>query len=179
MLEAWLGAGHDLGNHTYSHRRLSDTPLPEYQADVFRGERVTRPLMAARGRQLKYFRHPTLNTGPDLPTKRPFEQFLATRGYVVAPVTIDNDEYLYAAAYDRARSRGDSVLMARLGHDYVRYMLKVFEFYERLSRQVLGREIPQVLLLHSNRLNAEYLDDLAAALIGRGGLGHIPELSAG
>jgi peptidoglycan/xylan/chitin deacetylase (PgdA/CDA1 family) len=83
LLEAWLDAGHDLGNHTYSHVRLYDTPLAAYQADVLRGERVTRALMAGRGRRPRYFRHPTLNTGPDLPTKRAFERFLADHGYAV------------------------------------------------------------------------------------------------
>lgn len=168
LLEAWLDAGHDLGNHTYSHVRLYDTPLAAYQADVLRGEQVTRALMAARGRPLRYFRHPTLNTGPDLPTKRAFERFLADHGYVVAPVTIDNDEFLYAAAYDRARARGDQARMDSVGHDYVRYMTDTFGFYEGLSRQVLGREIPQVLLLHANALNAEYLDELIVELKGRG-----------
>ena len=168
LLEAWLDAGHDLGNHTYSHLRLYDTPLAAYEDDVMRGERVTRALMAARGRELRYFRHPTLNTGPDLPTKKAFEQFLSSHGYVVAPVTIDNDEYLYAAAYDRAQARGDAGLMARLGKDYLRYMQEVFAFYETLSRRILGREMTHILLLHSNRLNAEYLGDLAAALKARG-----------
>lgn len=168
LLEAWLDAGHDLGNHTFSHMRFYDATLAEYQADVLRGERVTRTLMTERGRQLRYFRHPTLNTGRDLETKKAFEQFLADHGYVVAPVTIDNDEYLYASAYDRARARGDAALMRRLGQDYLRYMREVFQFYEALSARILGREIPQVLLLHANRLNGDYLDDLVETLKLRG-----------
>ena len=92
LLAAWLDAGHDLGNHSYSHRRLYDTPLAEFQEDVLRGERVTRRLHAERGRRPRYFRHPTLNTGPDAVTKAAFEEFLAAHGYTVAPVTIDNDE---------------------------------------------------------------------------------------
>lgn len=168
LLTAWLDAGHDLGNHSYSHRRLYDTPLAEFQEDVLRGERVTRRLLAERGRRPRYFRHPTLNTGPDSATKTAFEGFLTEHGYAVAPVTIDNDEYLHAAAYDRARTRGDRAAMARIGRDYLRYMTEVFDFYERLSRRLYGREIPQILLLHANALNAEYLDDLAAIMRTRG-----------
>jgi hypothetical protein len=148
--------------------RLYDTPLAEYQADVLKGERVTRALMNARGRTLKYFRHPTLNTGPDLPTKQAFERFLTEHGYLIAPVTMDNDEYLYAAAYDHARARKDPGLMERLERDYVRYMRETFAFYERVSVETLGREIPQVLLLHVNALNAARLPDLAAELRARG-----------
>ncbi|HSD31897.1 MAG TPA: polysaccharide deacetylase family protein [Gemmatimonadales bacterium] len=168
LLDAWLDAGLDLGNHTYSHLRLYDATLADFQADVLRGERVTRRLMAARGRHPRYFRHPTLNTGRDLATKRALERFLADNGYAVAPVTIDSDEYLYALAYDRARARGDRVMMDRLGRDYLRYMREIFGFYEQLSRSLLGREPAQVLLLHANALNADWLDELAAMIAGRG-----------
>jgi hypothetical protein len=107
-------------------------------------------------------------TGRDLAAKRALERFLDEHGYVVAPVTIDNDEYLYAFAYDRARARGDAALMRRLGQDYLRYMREVFQFYETLSARILGREIPQVLLLHANLLNSEYLDDLVEIMKLRG-----------
>jgi len=168
LLAAWLDAGLDLGNHTYSHLRLYGATLADFQGDVLRGERVTRRLLAARGARPRYFRHPTLNTGRDLATKAAVERFLADHGYAVAPVTIDNDEYLYALAYDRARARGDRAQMDRLGQDYVRYMAEVFGYYERLSRSLLGREPAQVLLLHANALNADWLDELAAMIAGRG-----------
>lgn len=154
--------------HTYSHLRLYDATLAAFQADVLRGERVTRRLMAARGRHPRYFRHPTLNTGRDLATKLALERFLADNGYTVAPVTIDSDEYLYALAYERARARGDSVMMDRLGRDYLRYMQEIFGFYEQLSQSLLGREPAQVLLLHANALNADWLDEVAAMIAGRG-----------
>jgi len=168
LLEAWLVAGHDLGNHSYSHPWLYDTPLEEFEADVIRGEAVTSKLLAERGRRLRYFRHPRLNTGPDIATKAAFEKFLAERGYRIAPVTIDNDEYIYALAYFNASVEDDSALMALIGQDYIRYMAEVFEFYEELSRALLEREPTQVLLLHANRLNADYIDGLADMLRGRG-----------
>jgi peptidoglycan/xylan/chitin deacetylase (PgdA/CDA1 family) len=168
LLASWLDHGHELGNHTYSHRRLYDTRVAAWGDDVLRGERVTRALMAERGRALRYFRHPTLNTGRDLAAKAEADRFLADHGYLVAPVTVDNDEYLYALAYDRARARGDSLGVRRLGADYVRYMEEMFAYCERLSVAVVGREIPQVLLVHANWLNADYLPGLAEMLRRRG-----------
>ncbi|MBC8646525.1 MAG: polysaccharide deacetylase family protein, partial [Thermoanaerobaculia bacterium] len=164
-LAAWRDAGADLGNHTYSHMRFYGATLEEMQADVLRGERVTSRLL---GRRPKYFRHPTLNTGRSRAAKTAFERFLAHNGYRIAPVTIDNDEYLYALAYDRARGEGDAARMARIGADYIRYMEEIFAFFEALSRDFLGREPPQVLLLHANALNAEYLDELVAMVARRG-----------
>ncbi|MGH7729977.1 MAG: hypothetical protein ACRENJ_01865 [Candidatus Eiseniibacteriota bacterium] len=55
--------------------------LAEFEADVLCGERVTRRLLADRGRTLRYYRHPTLNTGPDVATKTAFETFLTAHGY--------------------------------------------------------------------------------------------------
>jgi len=168
VLRMWLEAGLELGNHTYSHGDLNRTPLEEFQADVIRGETVTRRLMEATGRKIRYFRHPLLHVGQALEQRRAFEAFLAARGYTVAPVTVDSDEFLYADAYAQARRRGDAAAAARIGDDYLRYMDEVFAFFEEVSRRVVGREIRQVLLLHANTLNADRFDALAEALVRRG-----------
>jgi hypothetical protein len=100
----------------------------------------------------------------ELTKKRAFEKFLRGRGYVNAPVTIDNDEYIYADVYARA----DAETKEKVAADYVRYMDSVFAFYEQLSRDTLGYEPPQVLLLHDNVLNADHLDALVAMVRRRG-----------
>ena len=168
VLRLWLQAGHELGNHTYSHRDLNRQPLDWFQQDVIRGETVTRRLLAEKKGSLRYFRHPFLHVGLELDKRRAFETFLAGRGYTVAPVTIDNDEYIYASAYSDALRGGDAALATRLGDDYLRYMESVFAFIEGVSRGLLGREIPQVLLLHANALNADRFPALAAMMKGRG-----------
>lgn len=168
VLRQWLEAGHELGNHTYSHRDLNTQPLEWFEQDVVRGETVTRRLLAEKKRSLRYFRHPFLHVGLDLDKRRAFETFLAERGYEIAPVTVDNDEYVYAFAYADARRRGDAAMATRLADDYLRYMESVFAFIEGVSRGLLGREIPQVLLLHANALNADRFPQLAAIMKGRG-----------
>jgi peptidoglycan/xylan/chitin deacetylase (PgdA/CDA1 family) len=168
LLRMWVDAGLELGNHSYSHWDLDRTPLPQFQADVIRGEAVTRRLLQARGQTLRYFRHPFLHVGEELGKRRAFEAFLATRGYTVAPVTVDNDEYVYAAVYADALRRGDAAAAARIGDDYLRYMDEVFSFFEGVSRKAAGREIPHVLLLHANSLNADRFGALAEALVRRG-----------
>jgi peptidoglycan/xylan/chitin deacetylase (PgdA/CDA1 family) len=168
LLKMWLDAGLELGNHTYSHRDLNRMPLEEFQADVIRGEAVTRRLLETRGRKLRYFRHPFLHVGEELQKRRAFEAFLAARGYTVAPVSVDNDDYVYAAAYARALRRGDAAAAARIGDDYLRYMEEVFLFFEGASRRIVGREIRQILLLHANSLNADRFGALAEALVRRG-----------
>jgi peptidoglycan/xylan/chitin deacetylase (PgdA/CDA1 family) len=166
--QLWVDAGLELGNHGYSHRDLNTRPLEEVLADVLRGDTVTGALLAARGTTPRYFRHPFLHVGASLATRDAFERFLAARGYAVAPVTIDNDEFVYAEAYAKALRRGDAARATRIAVDYLRYMDEVFAYFEDVSRRVSGREIPQILLLHVNSLNADRFDRLADAIARRG-----------
>ena len=168
VLKTWLEAGFELGNHTYSHHDLNTTPLEEFEADVVRGEPVTRGLLSERGQRLRYFRHPFLHVGLDLEKRRAFESFLAARGYTIAPVTIDNDEYVYAFVYAGALRRGDLAMASKVAADYLRYMKAVVAFSEDASRNLLGREIRQVLLLHANALNADCFGKLAESMKARG-----------
>ena len=168
VLRQWIDAGLELGNHTYSHRSLNRLPLDEFEADVLRGEPVTRSLLAEKGKSLRYFRHPFLQVGLELPKRRAFEKFLAERGYTIAPVTIDNDEYVFAFVYADALRRGDKASADRVAGAYLDYMEQVFTFVEELSRRVTGREIAQVLLIHANALNSDHFDALATRIEKRG-----------
>src|SRR5918911_3782492 len=160
VLKMWLDAGAELGNHTYSHLSLNSHPLAAVEQDLIRGEAVTKRLLGERGMRLRYFRHPVLHTGPDIETKKAFEKFLAAHGYTIAPVTIDNQDFIFAVVYARAKRRGDMRLMKRVVDEYIPYMERIFEFFEKLSVDVLGYEVKQVLLLHASELNADHFDDL-------------------
>jgi peptidoglycan/xylan/chitin deacetylase (PgdA/CDA1 family) len=168
LLEAWIDAGQDLGNHTYSHLWFFESDAERFIADIERGEQVWRPLMEARGPFVPYLRHPRLNTGPTAEERARVEQYLDAVGYRVAPVTIDNYDYLFANAYARSLERGDAARAAQIGEAYLVYMDRVFAFYESQSVTILGYEPPQVLLLHANRLNADHLPRLLGRIRDRG-----------
>lgn len=160
ILEKWLKAKMDLGNHTYSHVYINNTAIEDYKKDVLRGELITRPLMNRYNKELKYFRHPQLRTGPTDAYRKELTDFLNQNEYKIAPVTIDNDEYIYAYCYSRANEKSNTDLMQIIASDYLVYMEKIFVFYENLSKEFLGYELPQTLLIHANNLNADYLDEL-------------------
>jgi peptidoglycan/xylan/chitin deacetylase (PgdA/CDA1 family) len=165
LLRQWARAGLELGNHGYSHVDFHTTPVDAYITDVARGDSVTRLVLAEAGRRPRFFRHPFLHSGRTLEDRRRFEASLAERGYRVAPVTIDNGDYLFAAAYDHAPA--DSV-RRRVADEYVAYMERVTAFYEQQSVSLLGRDIPHVLLLHANNLNADHFGRLAEMYVRRG-----------
>ncbi len=168
VLRLWTEAGLELGNHTYSHQSLNRTPLAQFEADVVRGEPVTKGLLAERGWTLRWFRHPFLQVGLELEKRREFETFLAERGYRVAPVTVDNDEYVFAFVYADALRRGERERAAKVAAEYLDYMDGVFAFVEEVSRNLAGREIAQVLLVHANELNADHLGALLDRVAARG-----------
>lgn len=168
LLERWLDAGHGLGNHTATHRGLTRQSAAEYQEDIVQGERTTAPLLAARGDTLRYFRYPFLHAGDTAEKKAAVEVFLAARGYTVAPVTLDNSDWVFARAYARAAEHGDSDAMERVGMAYVAFMETNAAHFEDWSVEVLGYEPPQILLVHANQLNADYFAEVAAMLERRG-----------
>lgn len=168
MLRSWIRAGFELGNHTYSHPSLNRVPLEAFEADLLRGETVIRPLMQRSGKILRWFRHPFLHQGTTPEVRTAFRDFLAAHGYVVAPVTVNNSEWVFAAAYARAQADGDEAAARRIGAAYVPYMEAVFAQAEQLALDLFGRPIRHVLVLHANSLNADYFDALAAMLRQRG-----------
>lgn len=168
LLEDWVSAGFELGNHTYSHIDLHAAPVDDVLADVVRGEPVARSLLAKKGKKLRYFRHPFLHRGRDAETRLQLEEYLQDHGYRVAPVTIDNYDYIFAAAFDRAIASGDGDAEQRILATYLAYIQDVVSYYEQQSSALFGREMRQVLLLHANQLNARAFDALARSLKSRG-----------
>jgi peptidoglycan/xylan/chitin deacetylase (PgdA/CDA1 family) len=106
VLHKWLDAGLELGNHTYSHPYLGEIGLQGFLDDIVKGEVITRPLLAARGRKLEWFRYPFLASGSG-DTAQAVEDFLAKRGYRIAPVTADYADYSFEGPCTRHLRAGD------------------------------------------------------------------------
>jgi peptidoglycan/xylan/chitin deacetylase (PgdA/CDA1 family) len=167
-LNMWLDAGFELGNHTYAHTSLNRAGLKEFEESVIQGETVTRLLQAQHKMTMRYFRHPYLDTGRDLQTRREAEAFLVSRGYRIAPVTMDAWDWMFARVYDDAKKRGDVAAQADVVKSYLSYTTQVFDYYEKFSRELLGYEPKQILLLHGNNLEAEHIGELFDLLRKRG-----------
>jgi peptidoglycan/xylan/chitin deacetylase (PgdA/CDA1 family) len=167
-LRMWLDYGFVIGNHTYSHSSLNQVGLKAWEDDVIHGENVTRLLLAEHHMKLRYFRHPFLDTGRDLETRRQAEAFLVERGYRIAPVTLDAWDWMYAPVYDDAKKRGDTTLQEELVHSYLSYSDSVFAYSEQLAKQLMGYEPKQILLLHGNQLEADHIGELLDVMRKRG-----------
>ena len=167
-LSMWLDAGFELGNHTFSHWSLNKVGLKTWEDDVIQGESVTRLLLSQRNLKLRFFRHPFLDTGRDLETRRQADAFLAARGYRIAPVTLDAWDWMFAGVYEDAKKRGDTALQQDLVKAYLAHTGEVFAYSEKLSQEVVGYEPKQILLLHANQLEADHFAELAELIRKRG-----------
>lgn len=162
LLKSWLAAGLDLGNHTYSHPDYNTLSSANFFKEIIKGEQVTRKLMTVHNKKLAYFRHPFLHVGDTKAKSDSLNQFLAAHHYVAAPVTFDNADYLFAVAYKRAQDKKDDKLIKQIGDDYISYMEQKVLYFEKQSQALFARQIKQILLLHANALNADYLPALAS-----------------
>ncbi len=163
-LSMWLENGFELGNHTFSHMSLNNVPLQSWEDDVVRGETVTRFLQSQHNIKMRYFRHPYLDVGRDLQTRRAAEAFLVQRGYHIAPITMDAWDWMFARVYEDARKRGDAPLQQQIVSAYLSYTTTVFDYFEKFSRDLLGYEPKQILLIHGNWLEADHLGELTGSI---------------
>ena len=168
VLAQWLDAGFDLGNHTYSHPSLNKVPLSQFEDNVIKGEVIMRPLIEERGRKLVWFRYPFLDSGMNVEVHQAALDFLRERHYRVAPVTVDYKDYIFAGAYSRKLRAGDPETAEKIKQAYLEYVDAGFASAERISHDLLGYELPQILLIHCSQLNSVTLPDSIARMRKRG-----------
>lgn len=150
VLELWRAAGHPLGNHTWSHRRLTAADATRFEAEIVRNEALLAPL----GEGSRWFRYPYLAEGETPEVRARARGFLAGRGYRVASVTLDFGDWAYNAAYARCRDKGDAAAVVALEARFLAAARDSLDRAKALSRQLYGREIPLVLLMHVGAFDA-------------------------
>jgi peptidoglycan/xylan/chitin deacetylase (PgdA/CDA1 family) len=168
VVEQWLNAGFEVGNHTYSHKSASKVPVDQFQDDVVKGEVITRALLEHRGQQLAWLRYPYLHSGATAEAHQAIADFLEQRKYRVAPVTVDYADYTFAGAYVRELRRGNIEGAEKVKQAYLDQVDVGFNYAERSSVELFGREIAQILLIHCNELNSVTLRESISRMRKRG-----------
>jgi peptidoglycan/xylan/chitin deacetylase (PgdA/CDA1 family) len=168
LLRQWVDQGMMLGNHTYSHPDFNRLTVEQFEDEITKGEVITRQLMRARQPYQLYFRHPMTHTGDTLEKKEAIERFLAARGYKITPHTIENSDFIFNVPYAEAVQKKDEALARRLRDEYLALTITAIEFAEKISPQIFGREIPQILLIHANDINADCLNEMLKQFEARG-----------
>ncbi|MEW6055528.1 MAG: polysaccharide deacetylase family protein [Bdellovibrionota bacterium] len=162
ILQAWVAAGHKLGNHTFSHLNLNSVALKRYLEDIEKNEAILKEY--AHGEEYRIFRYPYLIEGGTRIKRSGVREYLAEKGYQIAQVTIDFNDFLWNAPLARCLKQKNWNEIKKLKKSYIKAATEQFRLAQTVSQKVFGRQIRHILLIHIGTLNALAMDDLIAAL---------------
>jgi peptidoglycan/xylan/chitin deacetylase (PgdA/CDA1 family) len=163
----WVQAGYQIGNHTFSHHGLDGVSAEAYENDIVANEAILKEF-AAPGADWHWFRYPHLSEGDTLEKKQAVRHFLEGRNYRVAQVTVDYPDWLFDAAYGRCVEQGKTDRIDWLKNIYLDKAIHSFVEAQSLSRQLFGRAVPQIFLVHYSRFTGEVMPELLAELKAHG-----------
>lgn len=165
-LKRWLkNKNVTAGNHSYSHMNYADTTLEAFQLDILKGEMETSKILKRRP---SYFRFPFNSLGNDSVAHNQIRQFLTQHSYIHTPFTIESEDWAYNTLYEEALSKNNPEAAQAIGKQYVMQTLRLFEYFEKLSKELYGRNIKHIYLCHDNKLNTDYIPELVNRLRERG-----------
>jgi peptidoglycan/xylan/chitin deacetylase (PgdA/CDA1 family) len=160
ILDRWLAAGHELGNHSFAHPSLTRSTAEAWIADADKGRAGLDAFLRERERVLRFFRFPYLNEGDTAAKVDAAREWLARTGQRNLTVTIDDQDWSYEEPWLAAQRAGDAAALARVASDYHAALQLSVRHAEATGDRVLGRRTPQVLLLHANAVGAAQWDRL-------------------
>ena len=154
----WVEGGQPLANHTYSHIDLSTNAVDAFMRDVALNEPVL--MLLSRADEWRWFRYPYLHEGETLAKRDAVRAALAARGYRIAQVTLDYEDYMWNSAYARCTDKRDATSIAWLKRSYLETAAGYLRGNREMAKLVYGREIDHVLLLHLGAFSETILPSL-------------------
>lgn len=158
MARAWGEAGHAIGNHTMTHPDLNSTTttLAQYQKEVLDCDAIIKTMPGYR----KWLRFTYLREGNTTEKRDGMRAFLAQLGYRNAYVSLDTSDWRLEEKLIEMLTRDPKADLAPLKKTYLAHIRQRALAYRALAQRLQGRDIPQVILLHHNLINALWLDDM-------------------
>jgi len=160
LLEGWVEAGYELGNHAGGHLDDSSAAADALIADAAAGRAGLAGLLGHGGRTVRFLRCPYLEEGASRTELDAMRAYLERSGERNVPVTIDAWDWSYEERWVAARRGGDRAEMRRIGEEYQAAIRGAVLTQTRLGDSLFGRAVPQVLLLHANEVGAAQWDAL-------------------
>ncbi len=145
ILENWVIHDHNVGNHTYSHKALSQSNQFDYELDIMKCEPILKKTLHKYGKKLKYFRYPFLDYGKNKQQKEKVKKFLRDRGYEIMHITIDTLDWKFNKKMYEGQKDAKSRFMV-----YVQTQLDAN----------VRKQDNSIILFHVNKLTAECLDEI-------------------
>jgi peptidoglycan/xylan/chitin deacetylase (PgdA/CDA1 family) len=113
-------------------------------------------------------RFPYLHEGETIEKRREVSRFLKDRGYRVAQVTLNFDDWAFNDPYARCLAKNDAAAVEWMKDSYLRRAAESLSAGIKRARLVFGREIAHVMLLHLGALQTAMLPRLLDLLEEQG-----------
>jgi peptidoglycan/xylan/chitin deacetylase (PgdA/CDA1 family) len=166
MLRRLSENGHLIANHTVTHPDFNDeaTSLEALSQEILACDDLIRGLPGYR----KLFRFPFLREGGSVSKRDGIRTFLRAHGYRIGYVSIDTSDWLLDRKLGRALAANSALDLGPWRDLHLAALWDNAQAYDRLARQLYGREVKHVLLLHHNLLNALFIGDVVDMFRARG-----------
>jgi len=173
LVAVWDRAGHDIGNHSYSHLYFnassdansddSKVTLAKFEADALKNE----PLIRRYAHFVRLFRYPYFKEGDTVEKRDGMRSFLRQHGYRIGRATIDASDWAISSRLESREKRNPEANLTAYGDFFLQHIWERTQFYDSLGWQVLNHPVRHTVLLHHNALNALFLDQLIAMFIAK------------
>lgn len=160
-IEAYVRAGHVIGNHSYAHKGLQTIDAPEFIGEIDKAE----AWLKGRPGYRPWFRYPFLHEGGTDKVKRDaVRAALKARGLQDGYVTASGSDWNTENLLIDAVKAGKKIDMEGLRKFYIATHLEAADFSDALMVKAIGRSPIHVMLMHETDLEALFLPDLVKAL---------------
>jgi len=158
LAKEWAKHGHVLASHSYDHRNFNSSAVT-LEAFIRDAEKNEALLSGLPGWEKRY-RFPYLKEG-NTPEKRDgMRTWLTQRHYQSGAVTIDTSDWYYDKRMREWMEKNPCRPPTAFREPYIDHLLERASAYSALAKEVLGRDVDHVILLHTNRINALYISDV-------------------
>lgn len=155
MLHKFHEAGLGLGNHTFSHANLNRLSPEAYIHEIESADRILAPVLT----EPKYFRYPYLIMGQGS-KKSKIIHYLNSKNYQIAPISIDSKDFIFNQLLLSVPQNQRRDFLNVLKPCYLEFIKQQTLKAEEYKRDIHKPSEPQILLIHSNLLNAYVLPDI-------------------
>ncbi len=164
LIREWGTEGHQIGNHTATHPDFEQVSLADYEQELLTCDQAIHGMPGYTRR----FRFPYLKEGDTTEKRDGFRAFLASNSYTTGPVSIDASDWYYSQRLSARLKKRPDANTRPYRNAYLRHLYDRAQYYDGLSRAVLGRSVAHVLLLHHNLINALFLKDVIQMFKNKG-----------
>jgi len=164
-LRLWAAA-EPAGNHTYAHMDLEQNPAEAFEREIEENEPVLELLPAKDN--WHWLRYPYLHEGDTVEKRRAVRAYLKARGYRIAQVSLDWEDYLWNTAYARCVDKKDTKSIEWLRSSYLNTASEFLDLGREQAKLIFGHDINHVLLMHLGAFSTTILPDVFDLLKKKG-----------